>query len=61
MSERELATFVVTLLEQVAGAGNLPDVWPQTLEHLETMGYKYDEVIEKFRAIYEAAGLEYPE
>ena len=39
----------------------IPGAWPQTIEHLADMGYDKEEINEKFRAIYEAAGLEYPE
>ena len=59
--DRDLAIFVIGLIEQVSGAGNIPGAWPQTIEHLADMGYDKEEINEKFRAIYEAAGLEYPE
>lgn len=56
-----LASFVVALIEQLSGAGNLTGVWPQTLDYLQQMGYEEDEATDKFREIYEAAGMEYPE
>ena len=61
MIDKDLAGFVVTLIEQLSGAGTLTAVWPETLEYLEQMGYDEAEATAKFRVIYEAAGLEYPE